>query len=437
MSDKISVLDDNMLMSNQQIETEPSSIYLSKYSIDLSTSTTLEITNSNIIINGDQGNTGDVLTSNGDTISWEPGNLSIGPTGAIQYSDGNGKFLGGTGFLFVPDGSLTLQGNFVPSTDGIYSLGGIDNRWAEIYVGQGTINIAGPSGSNGTISTNDNGTIVTNGFVTPYINIGPDNSLESGGWKISPSGQFGETGYDLVAQQIKNGLTGPIYSLLLNLSPQTIFAGNTSGDPGQFLQTTGTGLQWVDLPYVSGVIGATGPTGVIGPTGATGPTGSIGATGPTGPNGLAIYTGKSYRDLTTVSFLQNNGIVYYKAAVSSNCPYPNGANILSYNELATVLNVVNISITYISIIYAANLITSDAVTFGIIDLSGNILASITMPVPLNSDINTNPSILEYNLPTPITTATNRPLGIAVWGTSTKAISGSSYMNIRTVVIGYN
>jgi len=64
-------------------ETIPSSIYLSKYNDYIST--TLEITHSNIIINGNTGNTGDVLTCNGDRLSWEPVTITgAGFTGVTE-----------------------------------------------------------------------------------------------------------------------------------------------------------------------------------------------------------------------------------------------------------------------------------------------------------------------------------------------------------------
>lgn len=78
-SNKISFGDD-------MLETIPSNIYLSKYSDYIST--TLEITNSSIIINGNTGNTGNVLTCKGNTISWEPVTITstgfTGTTGTIS-----------------------------------------------------------------------------------------------------------------------------------------------------------------------------------------------------------------------------------------------------------------------------------------------------------------------------------------------------------------
>lgn len=210
----------------------------------------------------------------------------------------------------------------------------------------------------------------------------------------------------------------------LEITCSNIIINGNQGNTGDVLTCNGDTMVW--SPNLSGL------------TGPDGSTGADGKTGPTGPNGLTTYTGKSYRDITTISFLQNNGDVFYKASLSSHCPYlPNGTNILSYNELSTLLNVPDISITYISIIYSVHNISTGDVSFGIVDLSGNILTSTTMVAPVGSDINTNPSIVEYNLPISITTTIPRPLCIAIWGTNTSAISGSKYLNVRTVVVGYN
>jgi len=80
---------------DDMLETNPSNIYLSKYSDNIST--TLEITNSSIIINNNTGNTGDVLTSKGDTMLWEP--ITITSTG----------FTGITSTSTVHTKSITIQ----------------------------------------------------------------------------------------------------------------------------------------------------------------------------------------------------------------------------------------------------------------------------------------------------------------------------------------
>jgi hypothetical protein len=248
---------------------------------------------------------------------------AIGPTGSIQYSDGNGNLLGSSSFVYNSpgiSGTVSLQGSFNPSVDSTYSLGTTGLRWKEINVGHGTINIAGPAGSSavGLIGTDDNSIVYTqNGFATPFINIGPSQNINLnpgliGGWQIQPIGVIGNRNYDLVAQQkIPSGigLTGLQYSLVKNISPTTIVDGsNISGISGQVLSSSGTGIQWITPPYgPTGLQGTTGPTGL---QGTTGPTGLQGTTGPTGSNGSMLsFVGGNIGYTTTNGSINGAGTV--------------------------------------------------------------------------------------------------------------------------------
>lgn len=173
-------------------------------------------------------------------MSWDPFIKLIGdtgPTGTFQFNgatnsilffDGN-QVTGTTEFTYIPgpSGSVSLQGDFLPTQDAVYNLGSTGLRWGEIHVGHGTINIAGPSGSSavGTIGTDANSIVYTkNGFASPFINIGPSiDSLDPGaigGWVVGPTGTFGQDDYDLIVQQklegqaFPAGVTGPTYSLI-------------------------------------------------------------------------------------------------------------------------------------------------------------------------------------------------------------------------------
>jgi hypothetical protein len=198
--------------------------------------------------------------------------------------------------------------------------------------------------------------------------------------------------------------------------------------------TTGTtGLQGIQGETgPTGYSGTTGPTGPLGtgPTGYSGTTGTTGTQGPTGqqgPTGISNYSGTSYRDTTTLTFVQNNGTVYYRAALTSSL-----GSLTNYNELGTMLNVPNVSFTYMAIIYAYNG-TPGSVNFGVVDFSNNPIYSTSLNGgPISTDIN-NPAVLEFTFPTAITTATLRPLRIAIWGGS---IGETDYVSIRTVVLGY-
>jgi hypothetical protein len=193
-----------------------------------------------------------------------------GPTGSIQYTDGRGNFLGDSGLVYNSgvSGNVQLRGDFLPAADALYNLGSISQRWSEINVGHGTINIAGPSGSTavGLIGTDNNSIVYTSfGFATPFINVGPEQGItlsqgNVGGWVIGPTGKAFSSNYDLIAQEklvglsFPAGLTGPRYSLIKNISPETIIDSYSKfGSTGQVLSSNGTKLQWTS------VIGPTGP----------------------------------------------------------------------------------------------------------------------------------------------------------------------------------
>jgi hypothetical protein len=93
-------------------------------------------------------------------------------------------------------------------------------------------------------------------------------------WNFSISGLIGATG--------PTGVTGPIGA--------TGVVGPT-GLTGATGPVGATGLTGATGPVgATGITGATGPTGLTGPAGATGPTG-VGATGATGPTGSTGVTG--------------------------------------------------------------------------------------------------------------------------------------------------
>jgi hypothetical protein len=160
-------------------------------------------------------------------------------------------------------GNVKIEGDLLPSTDGIYNIGALGQRWKEIFIGSGTINIAGPSGSTavGLIGTDDSSIVYTQfGFASPFINIGPsiDSNLSSGsigGWVVGPTGILGTNNYDLIAQQgltgiaFPDGLTGVKYSLIKNIQPETIIAGGTAGISGQVLISTESGIAWNSLEF--------------------------------------------------------------------------------------------------------------------------------------------------------------------------------------------
>ena len=212
-----------------------------------------------------------------------PGEVVIaGPgTGSILLRNGSNVYY--SDIATLNEQAINISGNIIPTQTNVYTLGLTGERWKEIFMGPGSLNIAGPTGSvPATIGSNLSGIAYSQfGFVTPFLNVGPNiNTLVPlgtiGGWNISGTGPSGGVFTDLVAQLIDlggTGLTGPVYSLLFN-----------NGYTGSTGPTGVTGVTGSTGP--TGVTGSTGPTGPTGVTGSTGPTGVTGRTGPTGPTGV-------------------------------------------------------------------------------------------------------------------------------------------------------
>jgi hypothetical protein len=133
---------------------------------------------------------------------------------------------------------MRIDGAIVPTTNSVFSLGTTGYRWSDVYMGPGSMHVLGPIGTTGGILGSDNNGILysTNGFATPFINIGPSISAtlsagSIGGWVIGPTGTQYTSNYDLIAQQklttsgVPAGLTGPTYSLI-KVNDVNLIAGN-------------------------------------------------------------------------------------------------------------------------------------------------------------------------------------------------------------------
>jgi hypothetical protein len=192
------------------------------------------------------------------------------------------------------------------------------------------------------------------------------------------------------------------------------------------------GLQGID--GVTGPTGPTGRTGTTGTTGTTGPQGTQGTQGNTGPTGIqgptgtiGNYSGTSYRDTTTLTFVQSSSVPYLSASNTGDI-----GSLNNFNDLGTILNVPNIQFTYMAIVYAYNGSPGN-VSFGVVDFSNTALQSTTLNISgVSSNIN-NPSIVQFTFGTPITTATIRALRIGVWGFG---ITSTNYVNVRAVMLGF-
>ena len=205
--------------------------------------------------------------------------------------------------LRVNDNQIDISGNFIPTETNVFSIGYTGSRWKEIFIGPGSLNISGPTGNAyATIGSNLASIAYSQfGFVTPFINIGPNIDEFAplgaiGGWNIFGTGPTGEYFTDLRAQLINtggSGFVGPSYSLIFN-------NGNT---------------------------GPTGPASSV--TGPTGPASSVtGPTGPLGPATIQGYYGNFYSDLS-----QNTLANTATPVTLNNTVHANGISIVSNSRI--------------------------------------------------------------------------------------------------------
>ena len=220
---------------------------------------------------------------------------------------------------------INSKGSIIPSESDLFSLGTLENRWKDVYIGPGTIFISSPTGTTGaTIGSDLQGIAYAQyGFAAPFLNVGPaiETDRAVGGWQIYGTGNIGPSGIfeptDLRAIiNTPDGTTGQSYSLIFGklgptgdtgpTGPQSTVAGPT-GPQSTVAGPTGYAGPTGPQSTVAGPTGYTGPTGpqstVAGPTGqaSTGPTGYTGPTGQasTGPTGYTGPTGLPGRDSDT------------------------------------------------------------------------------------------------------------------------------------------
>jgi hypothetical protein len=184
----------------------------------------------------------------GDTGPTGPaGNIELllPGTGSVLVKDGENAHYSNT--LIVTDTEVEISGNFIPTNSNVYTLGVTGARWKDLFIGPGSLNIAGPTPTSvpATIGSNLAGLAYSQfGFVTPFLNIGPQINPNVplgtvGGWNIFGTGPTGDYFTDLRAQLIStggSGFIGPSYSLIYNNGdtgpPGPTGIGDT-GPPGQ------------------------------------------------------------------------------------------------------------------------------------------------------------------------------------------------------------
>jgi hypothetical protein len=232
-------------------------------------------------------------------------NISGPGTGSILLRNGSSIYY--SDIATLNEEAMYISGNIIPNLSNVYTLGLTGSRWREIFMGPGSLNISGPTGSvPATIGANLSGIAYSQfGFATPFLNVGPNiNPFETlgtiGGWQIYGTGPSGGAFTDLVAQLINTGgtgLQGPAYSLLFN-NGYTGATGSTGSQGIQGPQGV-TGSQGIQGPTGSqGLQGVTGSQGIQGPTGSQGPQGLQGVQGPTGPTGSTQVN---------ITFISNTG----------------------------------------------------------------------------------------------------------------------------------
>jgi hypothetical protein len=165
------------------------------------------------------------------------------------------------------DAELDISGNLVPTVSNTFTLGYTGSRWKEIFIGPGSLNIAGPTASAipATIGSNLSGIAYSQfGFASPFLNLGPVIDPFAplgtvGGWNIFGTGPTGEYFTDLRAQLINtggSGFFGPSYSLIYNNG----YTGDT-GPTGAASSVTGpTGQASFFYPTAGNSVTSSGPT---------------------------------------------------------------------------------------------------------------------------------------------------------------------------------
>jgi hypothetical protein len=166
----------------------------------------------------------------GNVLDKYPSGIT-GYSGSYIYNNNSTKFVNagsnsnvGFEFVYVSGdtgpvtlGTIGLSGmyncrNLVPDSSLTYDLGDNTNRWKSMYVGPGTINFLGNTGTaTATIGVNQLGFVYTpQGFTTPIANLGAKETgnplVLSGGWAFTSDTINNSIIYELTEGGI--GITG-------------------------------------------------------------------------------------------------------------------------------------------------------------------------------------------------------------------------------------
>lgn len=156
------------------------------------------------------GNTNGGLTlisTGGGSGNSEP----AGPVGAVQINAG-GNLFGGTANLTFVNNTLTT-GNVIPATDNVYFLGNATNRWANIFLGPGTLYITDSNIASGATAelTVLNGVLQVNGATGLQANLVSGNTtvtlIQSGNITLNASGSTAELVVSSTGAAVTGNLT--------------------------------------------------------------------------------------------------------------------------------------------------------------------------------------------------------------------------------------
>ena len=288
------------------------------------------------------GSAGQILTATGDPgIIWStPVTISIAPgfTGNFLFSPADSTIIaynetiltytgivGSTGTISANSNNLIDLADVLPAASNVYSLGTTTQRWKDLFIGPGTLNIGGPEGASaGTIGSDLAGIVYArNGFASSTITVGPESSDvigAVGGYRLSSELITpGPTAYDFKFQQNiatgdgPAGLTGPEYSLIEVVRSITAGPGITATqDAGATSSHIAYQIGLQEVPGVTGsyiypasvAVNQYGQvTSIASGAGITGPQGSTGATGAPGSSSTLVL----FMDSSGGAIPDNNG----------------------------------------------------------------------------------------------------------------------------------
>jgi hypothetical protein len=125
----------------------------------------VDLNNNNIYIGNINGGL-ELINTGGGSGNAEP----AGSVGAVQLNAGGNLFGASANLTFVNDSLVT--GNVIPSADDTYFLGNSTNRWANIWLGPGTIYITDTGNvANVAELTVNNGVLFVNGAAGVQANL--------------------------------------------------------------------------------------------------------------------------------------------------------------------------------------------------------------------------------------------------------------------------